>query len=140
MLNVVCAAAGRGQLLRARLALALAIIRSTPPGLSPRQFTEALSLRMRSEERDWRRRAEELEEELLRLRQQRLLVRAAGGQSEESAPHRDPHHDSPWPGGSRPGLGGPGAASTRWAGEAELGWLTSPVCLCAGCSRYNRKD
>ncbi|XP_056437812.1 meiosis-specific protein MEI4 [Gadus chalcogrammus] len=62
---------------KARLAVALAVIKSRPPGLSGRQQAEALASRMRSRDAGLRSRGQELQEEVLRLRQQLLLAKMA---------------------------------------------------------------
>ncbi|XP_059898364.1 meiosis-specific protein MEI4 [Gadus macrocephalus] len=62
---------------KARLAVALAVIKSRPPGLSGRQQAEALASKMRSRDAGLRSRGQELQEEVLRLRQQLLLAKMA---------------------------------------------------------------
>lgn len=57
----------------AKLAVAVAIIKSRPPGLSGRQHAEQLAARFNLFERSWKTKAEGLQEEVMRLRQELLL-------------------------------------------------------------------
>ncbi|XP_015260046.1 PREDICTED: meiosis-specific protein MEI4-like [Cyprinodon variegatus] len=63
-------------LLKARVAAAVAVIRSRRPGLSGRQHAEALGRRLRRREEAWKERAQALQQEVLRLRQELLVSRA----------------------------------------------------------------
>uniref|UniRef100_H3A417 Meiotic double-stranded break formation protein 4 n=1 Tax=Latimeria chalumnae TaxID=7897 RepID=H3A417_LATCH len=58
-----------------KLALALAIIRTRPPGKSSREYTKYLARVLSCQEEKWRTKAEALEAEVLRLRQELLLYR-----------------------------------------------------------------
>ncbi|KAJ3606693.1 hypothetical protein NHX12_026212 [Muraenolepis orangiensis] len=60
---------------KARLAAAVAVIKSRPPGVSGREHAEALAARVRSRDDGWRSRARELREEVLHLRQELLLAK-----------------------------------------------------------------
>ncbi|XP_056150216.1 meiosis-specific protein MEI4 [Lampris incognitus] len=60
---------------KVRLALAVAVIKSRPSGQSSREYTEGLSCRLKKQDEGWRRRARELQEEVLRLRQELLLTK-----------------------------------------------------------------
>lgn len=60
---------------RAKLGVALAVIRSKPAGKSGRQHAEDLSAQLRQREENWRSKAEELQAEVLSLRQELLLVK-----------------------------------------------------------------
>uniref|UniRef100_UPI0037E81578 meiosis-specific protein MEI4 n=1 Tax=Semicossyphus pulcher TaxID=241346 RepID=UPI0037E81578 len=62
-------------LLRARLALATAIIKNRPPGKSGREHAEALGCELRSRDESWKKKAQELQQEMLRLRQESLITR-----------------------------------------------------------------
>ncbi|CAL8312166.1 unnamed protein product [Lota lota] len=62
---------------KARLAVAMAVIKSRPPGLSGREHAETLASRLRSRDDGWRSRAQELQEEVLHLRQRLLLAKMA---------------------------------------------------------------
>ncbi|XP_047428999.1 meiosis-specific protein MEI4 [Mugil cephalus] len=66
---------------RARVGVAVAILRARPVGMSGRAFAEALGARLRSQDEGWRRKVEELQQEVLRLRQEKLVaaVTADGG-------------------------------------------------------------
>uniref|UniRef100_A0A665VKV9 Meiosis-specific, MEI4 homolog (S. cerevisiae) n=1 Tax=Echeneis naucrates TaxID=173247 RepID=A0A665VKV9_ECHNA len=57
------------------LALALAIVKTKPAGLSGRENAEALARKLRSRDESWKEKAEGLQQEVLRLRQQLLLAR-----------------------------------------------------------------
>ena len=61
--------------MKARVALAVAIIKSKPPGLSGRQYAEALACKMKSRDESWKKKAQELQQEVLRLRQEMLISR-----------------------------------------------------------------
>ncbi|XP_016062773.1 PREDICTED: meiosis-specific protein MEI4-like [Miniopterus natalensis] len=63
----------------AKLALALAIIRSKPPGRSSREYTEHLARVVSGQESEWRSKVETLEAEVLQLRQKLLLSRICSG-------------------------------------------------------------
>lgn len=63
----------------AKLALALAIIRSKPAGRSSREHTEHLARVVSGQESEWRSRVETLEAEVLQLRQKLLLSRMRSG-------------------------------------------------------------
>ena len=63
--------------LKARVALAAAIIKSKPPGMSSREYAEALACKLRSCDEGWKKKGEELQQEVLRLRQELLMSRAA---------------------------------------------------------------
>ncbi|XP_029352924.1 meiosis-specific protein MEI4 [Echeneis naucrates] len=60
---------------KARVALALAIVKTKPAGLSGRENAEALARKLRSRDESWKEKAEGLQQEVLRLRQQLLLAR-----------------------------------------------------------------
>ncbi|XP_006772268.1 PREDICTED: meiosis-specific protein MEI4-like [Myotis davidii] len=63
----------------AKLALALAIIRSKPADRSSREYTEHLARVVSGQESEWRSRVETLEAEVLQLRQKLLLSRICSG-------------------------------------------------------------
>ncbi|XP_070275434.1 meiosis-specific protein MEI4 [Myotis yumanensis] len=63
----------------AKLALALAIIRSKPADRSSREHTEHLARVVSGQESEWRSRVETLEAEVLQLRQKLLLSRMCSG-------------------------------------------------------------
>nr|XP_020475113.1 meiosis-specific protein MEI4 isoform X3 [Monopterus albus] len=62
-------------LMRAQLALAVAVIKSTPPGASGREHAEALSRELKSQDESWKQKAQGLQQEVLRLRQEMLIIR-----------------------------------------------------------------
>ncbi|PWA28631.1 hypothetical protein CCH79_00020401 [Gambusia affinis] len=64
------------RLIKAQVAVAMAVIRSRPPGVSGRQHGEALGRTLRRQDGVWRERAQALQEEVLRLRQELLVSRA----------------------------------------------------------------
>lgn len=61
--------------MEAKIAVAVAIIKSKPPGVSGREHARALSIRLRRQEESWKDRVQSLEQELLRLRQDNLIRR-----------------------------------------------------------------
>uniref|UniRef100_A0A3P8PLB8 Meiosis-specific, MEI4 homolog (S. cerevisiae) n=1 Tax=Astatotilapia calliptera TaxID=8154 RepID=A0A3P8PLB8_ASTCA len=61
---------------QAKVAVAVALIRNRPPGMSGRQYAEALGCRLRSQDEGWKKKAEELQREVLRLRQEALIATA----------------------------------------------------------------
>ena len=60
---------------KAKLALAVAVIKSRPPGKSGRLHAEDLAVKLRSQDEAWRTKAQGLQEEVLRLRQELLLTK-----------------------------------------------------------------
>ncbi|XP_035473170.2 meiosis-specific protein MEI4 isoform X4 [Scophthalmus maximus] len=78
-------------LARARVAVAVAVIKSRPAGMSGREHAEALGRQLRSEDESWRGKAEGLQREVLRLRQELLIARATSvtqGATETAGPDR----------------------------------------------------
>ncbi|KAJ0026581.1 hypothetical protein NQD34_017581 [Periophthalmus magnuspinnatus] len=69
--------------LKLKMALAVAIIKSKPQGTSVREFSQKLASNLRNSNEIWKKRAEDLEREVLRLRQELLLTRAQGEEPEE---------------------------------------------------------
>lgn len=57
-----------------RLALALVIIRNKPAAMNARSYTEALAQNLQKQEQSWREKAEGLQQEVLRLRQEVVLA------------------------------------------------------------------
>ncbi|KAF4092155.1 hypothetical protein AMELA_G00017650 [Ameiurus melas] len=64
---------------RARLGVALAVIKSKPAGKSAREHAESLAAQLKQREETWKRKAEELQEEVLGLRQELLLTKVLSG-------------------------------------------------------------
>lgn len=62
--------------MKAKVALAVAIIKSRPSGMSGREYAQALACKLRSLDESWKKKAQELQQEVLRLRQQLLMSRA----------------------------------------------------------------
>lgn len=60
--------------MRARIAVALAVIKTKPPGASGRDHGEALARRLRRLDEGWRDKARGLQQEVLRLQQQLLIT------------------------------------------------------------------
>uniref|UniRef100_A0A3B4YZ80 Meiosis-specific, MEI4 homolog (S. cerevisiae) n=1 Tax=Seriola lalandi dorsalis TaxID=1841481 RepID=A0A3B4YZ80_SERLL len=56
-------------------AVAVAIIKNTPVGMSGRENAESLACKLRSQDESWKRKAQGLQEEVLRLRQEMLIGR-----------------------------------------------------------------
>ncbi|XP_019911634.2 meiosis-specific protein MEI4 isoform X2 [Esox lucius] len=69
---------------QAKLAVAVAIIKSKPPGISGRQHAEHLASKLRSQDENWKKKFHQLQGEVLRLRQELLLSRM----------HAKPNNDS----------------------------------------------
>ncbi|TKS75304.1 Meiosis-specific protein MEI4 [Collichthys lucidus] len=76
-------------LLKARLAVAAAIIKSKPRGVSGRQHAEELAAMLERQDEGWKKKAQELQQEVLRLRQEVLIskVTANANNSMEAAGH-----------------------------------------------------
>ncbi|RVE56073.1 hypothetical protein OJAV_G00232670 [Oryzias javanicus] len=68
-------------LMEAKIAVAVAVIKSKPPGVSGREHARALSMRLRRQEESWKDRVQSLEQELLRLRQDNLIRRMTSNSS-----------------------------------------------------------
>ncbi|XP_071323802.1 meiosis-specific protein MEI4 isoform X2 [Trachinotus anak] len=60
---------------KAKLALAVTIIKNKPMGTSGREIAEALACKLRSQDENWRKKAQGLQQELLKLRQELLIAR-----------------------------------------------------------------
>ncbi|KAJ8008906.1 hypothetical protein DPEC_G00083290 [Dallia pectoralis] len=60
---------------KAKLAVAVAVIKSKPPGTSGRQHAEYLARMLRSQDEAWKTKYQQLQEEVLRLRQELHLSR-----------------------------------------------------------------
>ncbi|XP_069371687.1 meiosis-specific protein MEI4 isoform X2 [Paralichthys olivaceus] len=60
---------------KAKVAAAVAIIKSKPAGMSGREHAEALGCRLKSQDESWREKALELQQEVLRLRQELLITK-----------------------------------------------------------------
>ncbi|XP_054474957.1 meiosis-specific protein MEI4 [Anoplopoma fimbria] len=76
---------------KAKVALAVAIIKSRPSGMSGREYAEDLARRFKSRDGSWEERARGLQLEVLRLRQELLITRATANvrSSTEAAGHDD---------------------------------------------------
>ncbi|KAF3703218.1 Meiosis-specific protein MEI4 [Channa argus] len=61
--------------MKVKVALAVAIIKSKPQGMSGRQYAEALACKLKSQDESWKKKAQDLQQEVLRLRQEVLLTR-----------------------------------------------------------------
>ncbi|XP_005732798.1 meiosis-specific protein MEI4 isoform X1 [Pundamilia nyererei] len=88
---------------QAKVAVAVALIRNRPPGMSGRQYAEALGCRLRSQDEGWKKKAEELQREVLRLRQEALIATAtcaskSSTQVADSSRMDDPSQDLFGPG------------------------------------------
>ncbi|XP_039454638.1 meiosis-specific protein MEI4 isoform X2 [Oreochromis aureus] len=89
--------------MQAKVAVAVALIRNRPPGMSGRQYAEALGCRLRSQDEGWKKKAEELQREVLRLRQEALIATAtcaskSSTQGADSSRMDDPSQDLFGPG------------------------------------------
>ncbi|XP_038583253.1 meiosis-specific protein MEI4 isoform X3 [Micropterus salmoides] len=61
---------------KAKISLAVAIIKNKPTGMSGREYAEALAGKMKSQDEGWKKKARELQQEVLRLRQELVMARA----------------------------------------------------------------
>lgn len=66
------------------MALAVAIIKSRPQGVSGREYAEALSCKLRSQDESWKEKAQGLQQEVLRLRQEVLIARVTSNAKSSS--------------------------------------------------------
>lgn len=71
---------------QARVALALMLLKTRPSGVSAPQYAQNLASRLRSLNEGWKVEARELQREVLRLRQQLLLSKAATRASSSECP------------------------------------------------------
>lgn len=76
--------------MKAKVALAVAVIKSKPSGLSGREYAEALARQLKSHDEDWKKKAQELQQEVLRLRQELLMSRASNVESAGRTKYSDP--------------------------------------------------
>lgn len=60
---------------QARVALAVVLVKTKPSGVSARQYAEALASKLRSLDEGWKKEARDLQEQVLRLRQELLMSR-----------------------------------------------------------------
>ncbi|KAF7645524.1 hypothetical protein LDENG_00202550 [Lucifuga dentata] len=60
---------------KVKLAAAVAVIKSRPAGMSGREHAEALACKLKSRDENWRKKAQELQQEVQELRQELLLVK-----------------------------------------------------------------
>ncbi|XP_070844095.1 meiosis-specific protein MEI4 [Chaetodon trifascialis] len=76
---------------KAKVALAVAIIKSKPPGVSGREYAEALACKLKDQDEGWKKKGQELQQEVLRLRQELLISRAtcSSRSSAEAADHHE---------------------------------------------------
>ncbi|XP_030260434.1 meiosis-specific protein MEI4 isoform X2 [Sparus aurata] len=87
----LCLGASRAEwfVTKVKVALAVAIIKMKPSGVSSREYVEALARKLESRDEGWKNKAEELQQEVLRLRQELLITRATSSarSSTEAAGH-----------------------------------------------------
>lgn len=69
---------------KAKVALAVAIIKSKPQGMSGREYAEALGCKLRSQDESWKEKAQGLQQEVLRLRQEMLITRVTSNMKSSS--------------------------------------------------------
>ncbi|XP_018530158.1 meiosis-specific protein MEI4 [Lates calcarifer] len=75
-------------LMKAKVALAVAIIKNKPPGMSGREHAEALACKLKSQDESWKKKAQGLQQEVLRLQQEMLITRVTNTKSTtETAGH-----------------------------------------------------
>ncbi|KAK1889353.1 Meiosis-specific protein MEI4, partial [Dissostichus eleginoides] len=85
--KVIIPRASRAECLftKVKVSLAVAIIKTKPPGVSGREFAEALACRLRRQDENRKEKSEELQQEVLRLRREVLNNRLTGNNS--AGPH-----------------------------------------------------
>ena len=71
-----------------KVALAVAVIRSSPPGMTGRQYAEQLFLQSQRRQLFWRTRGERLKEEVLQLKQQLIQTQASVAGAASVCQHR----------------------------------------------------
>ncbi|KAK1889060.1 Meiosis-specific protein MEI4 [Dissostichus eleginoides] len=81
--KVIIPRASRAECLftKVKVSLAVAIIKTKPPGVSGREFAEALACRLRRQDENRKEKSEELQQEVLRLRREVLNNRLTGNNS-----------------------------------------------------------
>ncbi|XP_076613017.1 meiosis-specific protein MEI4 [Chaetodon auriga] len=77
--------------MKAKVGLAVAIIKSKPSGVSGREYAEALARKLKNQDEGWKKKGQELQQEVLRLRQELLISRATWStrSSAEAADHHE---------------------------------------------------
>uniref|UniRef100_A0A3Q1B970 Meiosis-specific protein MEI4 n=1 Tax=Amphiprion ocellaris TaxID=80972 RepID=A0A3Q1B970_AMPOC len=65
-------------LMKAKVALAVAVIKNKPPGMSGRAYAEALACKLKSQDESWKEKAQRLQQEVLRLQQEMLITKLFG--------------------------------------------------------------
>lgn len=75
--------------LKMKTAVAVAIIKSKPEGMSGREFSEKLALNLRERNENWKKRAEDLQSEVLSLKQELLLRRRNTHEPEKTTEVKD---------------------------------------------------
>ncbi|KAM7368269.1 hypothetical protein PAMP_014508 [Pampus punctatissimus] len=75
--------------MEAKVALAVAVIKNKPPGMSGREYAEALSCKLQSQDESWKNKAQRLQQEVLRLRQEMLITRVTSNSSTTDAAGHD---------------------------------------------------
>lgn len=68
-------------LMKAKVALAVAIIKNKPPGMSGQEHAEALACKLKSQDESWKKKAQGLQQEVLRLQQEMLITRVTNTKS-----------------------------------------------------------
>ncbi|KAI3364629.1 hypothetical protein L3Q82_011412, partial [Scortum barcoo] len=67
---------------KAKVALAVVIIKNRPSGMSGREHAQDLASKLQRRDESWRKKAEELQQEVLRLRQELLMTRVTPSSTE----------------------------------------------------------
>ncbi|XP_076011023.1 meiosis-specific protein MEI4 [Genypterus blacodes] len=62
---------------KVKLAIAITVIKNRPPGISGRDYAEALACNLKSQDENWKSKAQDLQQEVQELRQNLLLARVA---------------------------------------------------------------
>ncbi|XP_068610242.1 meiosis-specific protein MEI4-like [Brachionichthys hirsutus] len=68
------------------VAQAVVLIRNKPSGLSGAEYARVLARKLRSQDEGWRKRSQELEQEVLMLRQEALIARATAAEDDPIGP------------------------------------------------------
>ncbi|XP_023134987.2 meiosis-specific protein MEI4 [Amphiprion ocellaris] len=71
-------------LMKAKVALAVAVIKNKPPGMSGRAYAEALACKLKSQDESWKEKAQRLQQEVLRLQQEMLITKVTSKSNTEA--------------------------------------------------------
>uniref|UniRef100_A0A3Q1BBW5 Meiosis-specific protein MEI4 n=1 Tax=Amphiprion ocellaris TaxID=80972 RepID=A0A3Q1BBW5_AMPOC len=81
--------------MKAKVALAVAVIKNKPPGMSGRAYAEALACKLKSQDESWKEKAQRLQQEVLRLQQEMLITKVTSKRSEVYSAEPDCGSETP---------------------------------------------